>query len=87
MMKLPQAIFASSLVLALAIVFAVANPAESQRSPSGYMVAGDGTSQFVWRVNTVNGSLSYCVRKDNSTDQKFIIRRAPYCSAATSPVN
>lgn len=87
MIKIPHAIFASSLVLALAIVFAVVNPAESQRSGGGYMVAGDGTSQFVWRVNTVTGSLAYCVRKDNSTDQKFIVRRPPYCSAATPPVN
>ena len=83
MTKLPHAILASSLVLALAIIFAVVNPAESQRSGGGYMVAGAGTSQFVWRVNTLTGSVSYCVRKDNSTDEKFIARRPPYCSAST----
>lgn len=86
-MKLPQAIFGSAVLLTLAIVFASLTPAESQqRRADGYMIASSGTSgQFVWRVNTTTGAVSYCIRRDNSTDQAFIAKRPPYCSASTPP--
>ncbi len=81
-MKLPQAILLSALVLSFSLIYASLNPAESQRASAGYMVASDG-GQFVWRVNTSTGELSYCVRRDNSTDKQFIATRPPFCSAST----
>ena len=85
-MKLPYAILGSTLILSLAIVFASFQPAESQqRRPDGFMIASDGSNgQFVWRVNTSTGAVSYCVRRDNSIDETFIRKRAPYCSASTA---
>lgn len=81
-MKLATSIFASALVLAAALVFVSLQPAESQSRGAGYMIAGDG-GQFIWRVNTSTGQVSYCVRKDNSLDERFIANRPPYCSAST----
>lgn len=87
-MTLSRAILASTIVLAFAIVVASFSPAESQQRSNGYMIAASGNSgQFIWRVNTVTGSVSYCIRKDNSLDSDFIARRAPYCSASSPPVN
>ena len=73
-----------SLILGISIVVASFSPAISQGRPSGYMIAGDG-GQFVWRVNTSTGAVSYCVRRDNSVDEKFIAKRPPFCSAQTAP--
>lgn len=83
----PKAIVISSIILATAIVVAsFASPAISQgRGGSSYMIASDG-GQFVWRVNVATGSVSYCLRRDNSTDQKFIGERPPFCSASTPPM-
>jgi len=74
----------SSIVLAIAIVSASFSPATSQGRGASYMIASDG-GQFVWRVNVATGAVSYCIRKDNSTDERFIAERPPYCSAQTSP--
>lgn len=86
-MKLPHALFGSAVVLSLAILFAAYSPAESQQGRAdGYMIASSGTTgQFVWRVNTTTGAVSYCVRRDNSTDESFIASRPPYCSAGSPP--
>lgn len=73
-----------SVILGTAIVAASFSPATSQSRGSSFMLAGDG-GQFVWRVNVGTGAVSYCVRRDNSTDEAFIARRPPYCSASTAP--
>jgi hypothetical protein len=79
-----KSILISSIVIAVAIVAAVYSPATSQNRGSSYMVASDG-GQFVWRVNVGTGAVSYCVRRDNSTDESFIANRPPFCSAETKP--
>ncbi len=85
-MKASMAFFAGCLVLAAAIVAASFSPVYSQqRRADGFMIASDGT-QFVWRVNTTTGEISYCFRRDNSTDEKLIGNRAPICSAASPAV-
>jgi hypothetical protein len=76
-----------SVILASAIFFASLTPATSQSRGSSYMVAGNGDSLFVWRVNVATGAVSYCVRRDNSTDPRFIAERPPYCSAESPPVH
>ncbi len=76
----------SSMLIALAIVIASFSPVESQGRGSSFMITGNGDSVFVWRVNVVTGAVSYCVRKDNSVDERFIAGRSPYCSAQSSPV-
>lgn len=87
-MTLSHAIFGSAVLLTVAILFASLNPAESQRRADGYMIASSGTNgQFVWRVNTTTGAVSYCIRKDNSLDRDFIAERPPYCSASSPPLN
>lgn len=84
MMTWPQAFFYSVCVLAIAIIVGSLSPVIAQQARSGgYMVASDGRA-FVWRVNTTTGSVSYCVRRDDSLDQQFISQRAPYCSASTA---
>ena len=80
-----KTILISSIVLAIAIVTASFSPATSQGRGSSFMLAGDG-GQFVWRVNVGTGAVSYCVRRDNSTDENFIERRPPYCSAQSPAV-
>jgi hypothetical protein len=73
-------------ILASAVVFASYSPAISQGRASSYMITGNGDSVFVWRVNVGTGQVSYCVRRDNSTDERFIAGRPPYCSAESQPV-
>ena len=80
-----KTILVSALILGCSIIVASFSPATSQGRGSSYMIASNG-SQFVWRVNVATGAVSYCVRRDNSTDENFIAKRAPYCSAQTSPV-
>jgi hypothetical protein len=80
-----KTILISSCLLAIAIVAASFSPATSQGRGSSYMIAGDG-GQFVWRVNVSTGAVSYCIRRDNSTDETFIAQRPPFCSAETKPV-
>jgi len=81
-----KTILFSVIILAVAIVTAsFSSPATSQGRGSSFMVASDG-GQFVWRVNVATGAVSYCVRRDNSTDENFINRRAPYCSAQSPAV-
>jgi hypothetical protein len=75
----------SSVILGVAIIASAFSPATSQGRGSSYMVASDG-GQFVWRVNVATGAVSYCIRRDNSTDQSFIAERPPYCSAESPPV-
>lgn len=83
-MNWPKALVISSIILATAFVFASFSPADSQGRGSSYMIASDG-GQFVWRVNVLTGAVSYCVRRDNSSDAEFIANRPPYCSASTPP--
>jgi hypothetical protein len=80
-----KTILISSIILAVAIVTASFSPAISQGRGSSFMMAGDG-GQFAWRVNVGTGAVSYCVRRDNSIDQKFIAKRPPYCSAQSPAV-
>lgn len=75
-----KTILASAVILGASIVAASFSPAVSQGRGSSYMIASDG-GQFVWRVNVSTGAVSYCVRKDNSVDAKFIAKRPPFCSA------
>ncbi|PCI01939.1 MAG: hypothetical protein COB76_00085 [Alphaproteobacteria bacterium] len=76
----------SSIILGAAIFAASFSPATSQGRGSSYMIAGGGTNgQFIWRVNVSTGAVSYCVRRDNSTDEKFIKTRPPFCSAESRP--
>jgi hypothetical protein len=73
------------MILAFAIIVSSFSPAESQGRGSSFMLAGDG-GQFVWRVNVGTGAVSYCVRRDSSTDEAFIAKRPPFCSAQSNPV-
>ena len=75
----------SSIVLAIAIIAASWTPAVSQSRGSSYMIASDG-GQFMWRVNVATGAVSYCLRRDNSTDAQFVANRPPFCSAESKPV-
>lgn len=81
----PTALFASALVLALAIVFASFNSAESQGRGAGFMMAA-GSTGYGWRVNTTTGAVSYCVRRSDSIDPVYLERTPPICSAFTPPV-
>ncbi len=84
-MKMPVALFASAVVIAAAIVFAAASPAVSQARGAGYMMAA-GSSNYAWRVNTTTGSVSYCVRRSDSTDPEYIQRNPPSCSSFSPAV-
>lgn len=81
----PKAIFFAAIIIAASIVFGTLSQVSGQTSNNGYMIAGDG-SQFIWRVNTATGAVSYCVRRDNSSDPALIARRPPYCSAESPAV-
>lgn len=77
-MHWPQAFFYSVCVLAIAIIVGSLSPVIAQQARSGgYMVASDGRS-FVWRVNTVTGTLSYCIRRSDSLDPNGL--STPFCS-------
>lgn len=78
----PTALFASAVVIAAAIVFAASSPAISQQRGAGFMVASDGRT-FVWRVNTVTGAVSYCVRRSDSSDPSYLSQNPPVCSMAS----
>ncbi len=80
-----KTILISSIILAIALVTASFSPATSQGRGSSFMIASSG-GQFVWRVNVSTGAVSYCVRRDDSTDQKFIQKRSPFCSAQSAAV-
>jgi hypothetical protein len=80
-----KTILISSIILAIAIVTASFSPATSQGRGSSFMIASSG-GQFVWRVNVATGAISYCLRRDDSTDQKYIAKRAPFCSAQSAAV-
>lgn len=80
----PLAFVFSATMIASAIVFAALNTAESQQRASGFMVASAG-AQYVWRVNTSTGAVSYCARRDGSVDPAIVTNRAPYCSPSTGP--
>ena len=67
----PKAFLLGCMFIAGAILFTNIDVAQSQSRGAGYMVASNG-SQFTWRVNTVTGAVSYCVRRDNSLDRGFI---------------
>lgn len=80
-----KTILVASVIIGCAIIVSALSPATSQGRGSSYMIASDG-GQFVWRVNVATGAVSYCVRRDNSTDERFIAGRPPFCSAETEPV-
>lgn len=66
-------------------VFTVAQSQTAQATPRGpYMIAG-GDRMMVWRVDQSTGMVSYCLRDSVSSDPKFILQRAPYCSAWSAP--
>lgn len=83
-MKMPQAIFGSALIIALAIVVAAVTPAESQRRADGFMVASDGRA-YVWRVNTTTGAISYCTRESDTVSGGFVTSQTPVCSRFSAP--
>lgn len=83
-MSLPQSIFLSTLVMAIAIITSSYAPVEAQARRAGYMVASDGR-QFVWRVNTSDGTLTYCSRFNNSASQAAVERDKPFCSSPAAP--
>jgi hypothetical protein len=81
----PKAFIIGCFVLTIGLIIAsFSSPATSQ-GRGGYMIASDG-GQFVWRVNTSTGEISYCIRRDSSLDPRFIASRPPSCSAQTQPV-
>jgi len=84
MTKWPTALFASSLVIAMAILFAAYNPAESQARGAGFMMAS-GSAAYAWRINTTTGAVSYCMRRSDSSDPAYLASNPPYCSAWTAP--
>lgn len=81
----PTALFASALVIALAIVFASFNSAESQGRGAAFMMAA-GTASHAWRINTTTGAVSYCIRRSDTPDPNFLAKNAPVCSLFTDPV-
>lgn len=81
----PTALFASACIIALAIVFVAVNPAISQQRGAGFMMAS-GSAAYAWRVNTVTGAASYCVRRSDSTDPSYIRDNPPVCSGFSEPV-
>lgn len=83
--KWPLAFFAASTIIAAAIVFAAFSPAISQQRGAGFMMAS-GSPAFAWRINTVTGSVSYCIRRSDSTDPVYIGQTPPVCSAWSPPV-
>lgn len=75
-------IFASFVVLSIAIVMSSYAPAISQ-SKGSYMVSAEDAT-FVWRINMTDGSISYCQRPSQfTTDPSQIRRLTPGCSQAT----
>jgi len=83
MNKWPTALFASALVIASAIVFAAMSPAVSQQRGAGFMMAS-GTASYGWRINTVTGAVSYCLRRSDSSDPQYIATTPPVCSGWTA---
>ena len=81
----PSALFASPFVVAGAIVFSATAPAVSQQRGAGFMMAS-GAAAYGWRINTVTGAVSYCVRRSDSTDPGYLAETAPVCSKWTDPV-
>jgi len=78
-----KTILASVAILGISIIAAAYSPAVSQQRGASYMIASSG-GQFVWRVNVATGAVSYCLRRDSSTDEQFIKSRPPYCSAQSA---
>jgi len=81
-MSWPQAFFGGCMVLALAILVAFSSPAESQQRGAGFMLASGGGA-FVWRINTMTGSVSYCARRSDATDPGALAAEMPFCSGAS----
>ena len=81
----PTALFACVCVIAVAIVAASFSPAVSQQRGAGFMMAS-GSAAYAWRVNTVTGQASYCVRRSDSTDPDYIASNPPVCSGFSPPV-
>lgn len=81
----PTALFASATILAAAILFAAISPAISQQRGASFMMAA-GSGSYSWRINTVTGSISYCLRRTDSSDPVYISQNPPICSAWTPVV-
>lgn len=78
-MTYPKALFLGMLSIAIAIVIAAFATDVTAQSSGRYTIASDGGA-FVWRVDMATGSMSYCLRDNNSLDPRLIARRPPYCS-------
>ncbi len=74
-----------AVVSAVIGMFVVSSPAISQQRGAGFMMAS-GSSAYAWRVNTVSGAVSYCVRRSDSSDPAYIASNPPVCSAWSPPV-
>jgi len=85
MKQWPTALFASAIIIALAIVFSAVSPAISQQRGAGFMMAAGG-NDYGWRINTVTGAASYCIRRSNSSDPVYLAANPPLCSAWTPAV-
>lgn len=82
----PTAIIFASIALVFSAILLVNSPAISQGQGASYMVASGGGS-YVWRVNTMTGSVSYCVRRSTTTTSSdYLAENAPNCSAESAPV-
>ena len=72
-------------VVGLAFVFStVWSQAQSQDAAAkrrGPFMLAAGDKLMVWRIDQSTGDVSYCMRDTQSTDYKYILTRAPYCSA------
>lgn len=75
----PAALVASAVLIAAAIVFAATQPAISQQRGAGFMMAA-GSPGYGWRINTVTGAVSYCVRRSDSADPAYLLENPPSCS-------
>lgn len=74
--------------LAVAAVFLLAvltvNSAQSQSAsapPRGPFMMAAGDKYVVWRIDQSSGRVSFCTTNTQSTDEKFLATRAPFCSA------
>lgn len=86
MMRWPITVLVCALVMTAAIVFVSVRPAISQQRGAGFMMAS-GSAAYAWRINTVTGSVSYCVRRSDSLDPAYIAENPPVCSAWTPPAS
>ncbi len=83
-MTYPKALFGGLALIAAALLVGQLSPVMGQMGGGGYAIASDGRA-IVWRVNTVNGAVSYCARRSDNTDAPSIARQQPSCSLWSMP--